>query len=102
MKTPFQYSCLENSTNRGAWWATVNGDAKNWKQPGDGTHTHTHTHTHTREKANRQYCLKLQVMVQRLQESHHGNIYSLCVRDGQDNCEKEYHEQSNNYRSRRR
>ena len=20
---PFQYSCLENSTDRGAWWATV-------------------------------------------------------------------------------
>ena len=22
---PFQYSCLENSTNRGAWQATVHG-----------------------------------------------------------------------------
>ena len=22
---PFQYSCLENSMDRGAWWATVNG-----------------------------------------------------------------------------
>ena len=21
--TPFQYSCLENSMDRGAWWATV-------------------------------------------------------------------------------
>ena len=21
--TPLQYSCLENSTDRGAWWATV-------------------------------------------------------------------------------
>ena len=21
--TPLQYSCLENSKNRGAWWATV-------------------------------------------------------------------------------
>ena len=21
---PFQYSCLENSMDRGAWWATVN------------------------------------------------------------------------------
>ena len=23
-----QYSCLENSINRGAWWATVHGVAK--------------------------------------------------------------------------
>ena len=25
---PFQYSCLENSMNRGAWWAIVHGVAK--------------------------------------------------------------------------
>ena len=25
---PFQYSCLENSMDRGAWWATVEGVAK--------------------------------------------------------------------------
>ena len=25
---PLQYSCLENSMDRGAWWATVNGIAK--------------------------------------------------------------------------
>ena len=27
---PFQYSCLENFMDRGAWWATVHGIAKNW------------------------------------------------------------------------
>ena len=27
---PLQYSCLENSMNRGAWWATVHGIAKSW------------------------------------------------------------------------
>ena len=27
---PFQYSCLENSMNSGAWWATVHGVAKSW------------------------------------------------------------------------
>ena len=27
---PLQYSCLENSKDRGAWWATVNGVAKRW------------------------------------------------------------------------
>ena len=26
---PLQYSCLENPMDRGAWWATVNGVAKN-------------------------------------------------------------------------
>ena len=27
---PLQYSCLENPTDRGAWWATVNRVAKSW------------------------------------------------------------------------
>ena len=27
---PLQYSCLENPLNRGAWWTTVHGIAKNW------------------------------------------------------------------------
>ena len=26
---PLRYSCLENSMDRGAWWATVHGFAKN-------------------------------------------------------------------------
>ena len=26
---PLQYSCLENSMDRGAWWVTVHGVAKN-------------------------------------------------------------------------
>ena len=26
--TPLQYSCLENSVGRGAWWATVHGVTK--------------------------------------------------------------------------
>ena len=25
---PFQYSCLENPMDRGAWWATVHGVTK--------------------------------------------------------------------------
>ena len=29
---PLQYSCLENSTDRGAWWATVHGVTKNQAQ----------------------------------------------------------------------
>ena len=37
-----QYSCLENSMDRGAWLATVHEVTKSgtWL-----THTHTHTHT---------------------------------------------------------
>ena len=27
---PLQYSCLDNFMDRGAWWATVLGAAKNW------------------------------------------------------------------------
>ena len=30
MATPFQYSCLKNLMDRGAWWATVHGVAKSW------------------------------------------------------------------------
>ena len=32
---PLQYSCLENSMDRGAWWATVRGVAKSQKQLSD-------------------------------------------------------------------
>ena len=27
---PVQYSCLQNSMDRRAWWSTVHGVAKNW------------------------------------------------------------------------
>ena len=27
---PLQYSCLENSVDRGAWWATVHGVTESW------------------------------------------------------------------------
>ena len=29
---PLQYSCLENSMDRGAWWYTVHEIAKSWTQ----------------------------------------------------------------------
>ena len=32
---PLQYSCLENSMDRGAWWATVHGVPKSWTQLSD-------------------------------------------------------------------
>ena len=47
---PLQYSCLGNPVDRGAWWATVYGVAKN-QDTTEHTQTHTqlsiHTHTHT-------------------------------------------------------
>ena len=48
---PLQYSCLENSMDRGTWWATVIGLQRigyNWV-----TNTHTHTHTRARDIAKR-------------------------------------------------
>ena len=49
------YSCLENPTDRGAWWATVHGVAKSQIQLSKSVcarmHTHSlslsHTHTHS-------------------------------------------------------
>ena len=39
---PLQYSCLENPTDRGAWWATRHGVPETW------TRLSVHTHkTHT-------------------------------------------------------
>ena len=45
---PFQYSCLENSMDRGAWW--VLWGCKELDTIGQLTHTYTHTHTHTHTK----------------------------------------------------
>ena len=36
---PLQYSCLENSMDRGAWQATIHGVEKSWKRLSDGAHT---------------------------------------------------------------
>ena len=35
-----QYSCLENSINRGDWWATVHRVTKNWTRWSVRAHTH--------------------------------------------------------------
>ena len=43
---PLQYSCLENSMDRGAWQATVHGVTKSQ------IHMNTHTHTHTQQLSN--------------------------------------------------
>ena len=45
--TPFQYSCQENPTNGGAWWAAVHGVSKSWTRLSDFTFTF---HFHALEK----------------------------------------------------
>ena len=37
--TLLQYSCLENSMDRGAWWATVHGVTKIWTRLSNFTFT---------------------------------------------------------------
>ena len=32
---PLQYSCLENSMDRRAWWVTIHGVTKSWTQLSD-------------------------------------------------------------------
>ena len=39
---PLQYSCLENPTDRGAWWATVHKVAKCQTRLSDLAYTHAH------------------------------------------------------------
>ena len=53
---PLQYSCLENSLDRGAWQATVHGVSKSQTQLNDlsaRTHTHARTHAHTHKTRSR-------------------------------------------------
>ena len=45
--TPLQYPCLENPTDRGAWWAAVHGVAGSWTRLSDFTFTF---HFHALEK----------------------------------------------------
>ena len=42
-----QYSCLENSMDREAWWAIVHGVAKSWTQLSDFTFTFFHNHVYS-------------------------------------------------------
>ena len=50
--TPFQYSCLENAMDEGAWWATLHGVAKNRTWLSNFTFTF-HFHTLKKEMATR-------------------------------------------------
>ena len=45
---PFQVSCLENSKDRGAWWATVPGATKSWMR----LSPHSLTNCYLKKKKN--------------------------------------------------
>ena len=44
---PLQYSCLENSMDGGAWWATVHRVTKSWTQLSDFTSLHSYKYLST-------------------------------------------------------
>ena len=44
---PLQYSCLENSMDRGAWHTTIHRVANSWTQLSERACVHAHTHLHT-------------------------------------------------------
>ena len=44
----FQYSCLGNPMDRGAWQVTVHRVTLTHTHTHTYTHTHIHTHTHTK------------------------------------------------------
>ena len=45
---PLQYSCLENSMDRGAWQTAVHRVTESWTRLSNWQHMeYTHTHTHT-------------------------------------------------------
>ena len=44
---PLQYSCLENSMDRGAWWGTVHGITKNQTGLRDNKKTNKQTNKQT-------------------------------------------------------
>ena len=44
--SPLQYSCLENPTDRGAWWATVHGVSKSRTLLNDYTHMESENESH--------------------------------------------------------
>ena len=47
LATPLQYSCLENSVDRGAWWATVHGSQRvTFIKKGEFEYRHTQRECH--------------------------------------------------------
>ena len=58
---PFQYSCLENPMDGGAWWATVHGVAKSRTRLSDFTFTF-HFHALKKEMATHSSVLAWRIL----------------------------------------
>ena len=43
--SPLQHFCLENSMERGAWWATVSGVSRSWTRQSEHVSVNMHTHS---------------------------------------------------------
>ena len=52
---PLQYSCLENSLDRGAWSNAGHGVSKSWDTTEQLTRARAHTHTHTHTECDVSY-----------------------------------------------
>ena len=58
---PVQYSCLENPTGRGAWWAVVHGVVKSQTRLSDFTFTF-HLHAFEKEMATHSSVLAWRIL----------------------------------------
>ena len=68
---PFEYSCLENSMDRGAWWATVQGITKSQAQL--STHTDTDNENMAKRKCRDVNNILFYLV---LKESSHEQLWS--------------------------
>ena len=65
---PLQDSGLENPTDRGAWWATAHGVAKNW------TCLKTHIHKLVKQLENKEQLKLLLRKVEVIQQEKHSSF----------------------------
>ena len=65
---PLQYSCLENSMDRGGWWATVHSATKSRTQPKCLTCTHTST-------------MSLLIQLYNMEFISHVLVYFVCYKE---------------------
>ena len=74
----FQYSCLENSMARGAWWATVHRVAKTWTRLSNQACTYL-GYNHTRQKDLSRVCLWIKNKAKRMLSDYDlkFSLYSL-------------------------
>ena len=86
---PLQYSCLENSIDKGDWWATGH---RVTKELDTTEHAHTHTHTHPfKTKLAHSHCgssqswefsrLLIKHQEARFQTPWCSEIFQSCLRD---------------------